>query len=96
MRYDTATPSNQWRLKCDAPKHLMAIAASKTIAASGYVRLATAKNDECPRSILNAHRERKYRPIPEVNPANIITRTPANTPIADIAEGIAERSQCRQ
>jgi hypothetical protein len=69
----------------------MAIALSKTIAASGYVRLATAKNDECPRSILNAHLERKYNPMPEVDPANIITQTPANTPIDDIAAGIAVR-----
>ena len=67
----------------------MAIAVSKTIAASGYVRLATEKKEECPRSILNAHRERKYNPIPEVNPANTITQTPLKTPIDAIADGIA-------
>jgi hypothetical protein len=51
--------------------------------------LATAKKDECPLSILKAHRERKYNPIPLVEPANIITQTPVNTPIEDIAAGIA-------
>jgi len=59
------------------------------MAASGYVLFATAKNEECPRSILKAHLDKKYNPIPAVNPANIITHTPANTPIEDIAAGIA-------
>jgi hypothetical protein len=80
-------------VKCDLPKHFMVMALSKMIEASGYVRFATAKNDECPLSILNAHRERKYSPIPAVNPANIIIQTPINTPMDDIAAGIATKSQ---
>src|SRR5947207_13097924 len=59
------------------------------MAASGYVRFATEKNELCPRSIRNAHRERKYNPIPEVLPANTITHTPVKTPMADIAAGMA-------
>ena len=68
----------------------MAMALSKTTAASGYVLLATAKNELCPRSIRRAHRDRKYNPIPEVHPANIMTHTPMNTPIADMVAGIAK------
>lgn len=68
------------------------MALSKTIAASGYVRLATEKNEEWPLSILKAQRERKYNPIPLVQPANIITQTPVKTPIEDMAEGIAAQN----
>ena len=67
----------------------MAMALSNTTAAPGYVLLATAKNELCPRSILKAQRERKYKPIPDVDPANIMTHTPVKTPIEDIAAGIA-------
>jgi len=65
------------------------MALSKTIAAPGYVRFATAKNEECPLSILKAQRDRKYNPIPDVVPAKIMIHTPINTPIDDIAAGIA-------
>jgi hypothetical protein len=51
--------------------------------------LATAKNEEWPLSILKAHRERKYKPIPLVDPANIMTQTPVKTPMEDMAAGIA-------
>lgn len=74
----------------------MAMALSKMIAASGYVLFETAKNEECPLSILNAHRERKYNPIPDVNPANTIIQTPINRPIDDIAAGIATKVRVDQ
>lgn len=92
IRYDTATPTliNTHNYNSgEIPKHFIEMAPSKITAAPGYVRFDTAKNDECPRSILNAHRDRKYNPIPDVRPANTMTQTPANTPIDDMAAGIA-------
>ena len=64
----------------ETPKHLIAIAASKNMAALGYVSSATAKNDDRLWGVLLAARDNKYNPNAEVPPENIQVSTPGMTP----------------
>lgn len=71
------------------PKHLMAIAASKTTAAFGYVIWDSAKNEDDPLSMYLEHRDWRYSPKADVSPHQTIRMTPSVRPKWDIADGIA-------
>lgn len=64
----------------ETPKHLMAIAASKNMAALGYVSSATAKNDDRLWGIFVAARDNKYSPNAEAPPENMQVNTPGMIP----------------
>jgi hypothetical protein len=78
IMYDTPTP-----------KHLIAIAASNTTAAFGYVICESAKKEDVPLSRYRAQRAWRYNPKAEVSPHHRIRRTPSMIPKWDMAEGMA-------
>lgn len=69
----------------ETPKHLIAMAASKNTAASGYVSSATAKNDDRLCGVLVAARDSKYKPNAEAPPDDIQVSTPGRIPAEENA-----------
>lgn len=64
----------------DTPKHLVAIAASKNIAARGNVICATAKKDDRLCCACAAHNAKRYSPKEATTPQNMQVITPGIIP----------------
>lgn len=69
----------------DTPKHFIAMAMSKNMAAFGNVSSATVKNDARRRGAFVAHNERRYNPNAATPPENMQVTTPGKTPVVAIA-----------
>jgi hypothetical protein len=69
----------------DTPKHLIAIAASKNMAACGNVSCATAKKELLLCGARLADNESRYRPKAPIQPENIQVRIPGMIPEDAIA-----------
>ena len=69
----------------ETPKHLIATAASKKTANEGYVKFATAKNEDCLGGHWEAHRLRNHNPSAVTPPENTHVRIPGMRPDEAIA-----------
>jgi hypothetical protein len=69
----------------DTPKHLIAIAASKNMAAWGNVSCVTAKKELRLCGAYLADSESRYRPKPPVQPENMHVMIPGMTPAEAMA-----------
>jgi hypothetical protein len=80
----------------DTPKHLIAIAASKKMAARGNVRCATAKNDDLRCGVCRAQSERRYSPNAATEPENRQVSIPGMIPADARACTLSAFWQCRR